>query len=413
MKSVSRIALGMALALGGASVVAAPAFAQKKEEAPQSREFKFSKDERKAMAPVQEAIQAKDFATAKAGLPAAMAAAEGADARYVVGQFQVIIGRETQDTAMQAAGIEAMLASGVAAEADLPALYSNQVALAVNAQQYDKAEAALARWVEAVPNDPNAIAGLAEVKMDLKKPNEAAPLFARAIAAKKAAGEQVPEGWYKRALLIAYDNQMAPQSVEYGLALVTAYPTAENWRDALTIYQESGNLDPKTNVDLLRLKRAAKALAGERDYYELAQTLIDSGLPGEGAAVIREGVASRMIDGNKPMFKELLASATGRIADDKASLPGLETKAMAAADGSLALSTANAYLGYGEYAKAAALYRAALQKGSTDANLVNTRLGIALALAGQTAEAEAAFKAVTGPRAQLASYWMLWLSQRA
>ena len=58
--------------------------------------------------------------------------------------------------------------------------------------------------------------------------------------------------------------------------------------------------------------------------------------------------------------------------------------------------TADAYYGYGQYAKAAALYRAALQKGGEDPNLVNLRLGIALAQAGNRAEAETAFRAVTG-----------------
>ena len=52
----------------------------------------------------------------------------------------------------------------------------------------------------------------------------------------------------------------------------------------------------------------------------------------------------------------------------------------------------------------------ALQKGGQDVNLVNTRLGAALALAGQRAEAEAAFRLVTGPRAELAQLWLFWLS---
>jgi Flp pilus assembly protein TadD len=62
--------------------------------------------------------------------------------------------------------------------------------------------------------------------------------------------------------------------------------------------------------------------------------------------------------------------------------------------------------------KAAALYRAAIEKGSIDANVANTRLGIALARAGQRAEAEAAFRAVGGARADLANLWLVWLSQR-
>jgi hypothetical protein len=37
---------------------------------------------------------------------------------------------------------------------------------------------------------------------------------------------------------------------------------------------------------------------------------------------------------------------------------------------------------------------------------------MALGLAGQKAEAETALRAVTGPRADLASLWLLWLAQR-
>jgi hypothetical protein len=53
------------------------------------------------------------------------------------------------------------------------------------------------------------------------------------------------------------------------------------------------------------------------------------------------------------------------------------------------------------------------RRAGVDANLVNSRLGMALALGGRRAEAETAFKAVTGARASLASYWLLWLAQRA
>jgi hypothetical protein len=98
---------------------------------------------------------------------------------------------------------------------------------------------------------------------------------------------------------------------------------------------------------------------------------------------------------------------------DRASLGGEESRAMSGASGSLALKLADAYAGYRDYPKAITLYRAALQKGGVDANLVNTRLGIALASSGDRAGAEAAFKAVTGPRAELANLWLAWLSRGA
>jgi hypothetical protein len=40
---------------------------------------------------------------------------------------------------------------------------------------------------------------------------------------------------------------------------------------------------------------------------------------------------------------------------------------------------------------------------------VNTRLGMALAMAGRKDEAKQAFSAVTGPRAGLAKYWLIYL----
>ena len=55
---------------------------------------------------------------------------------------------------------------------------------------------------------------------------------------------------------------------------------------------------------------------------------------------------------------------------------------------------------------------ALLTKGGVDGALASSRLGIALALAGRKAEAETAFRSVTGPRAELASLWLLWLNQR-
>src|SRR3546814_20129930 len=98
--------------------------------------------------------------------------------------------------------------------------------------------------------------------------------------------------------------------------------------------------------------------------------------------------------------------------DLKASLPKLATQAKSAANGKLALGTADAYLGYADYAKAAALYQVALQRGGVAANVVNTRLGIALARSGQQYAAAAAFAKVSGePRATIAKFWQAWPKQ--
>jgi tetratricopeptide (TPR) repeat protein len=417
MKSVSSFALGVALVLGSAAVVAtAPAAAQRNKQAapaqPEQRQFKFSKEERVALLPLQNAVIAKDWATAQAALAAAEAAAQGADARYAVARYRLEIGINTNNVQMQGQAIDALIASGSVPAADLPMMYRNQGALALQANDKARAEASFARVVELSPNDAEALIALAQVKNDLRKQQEAVQLVERAISVKRNAGQPVDETWYKYALKLAYDNRLAAQSLAISRDLVATYPTKENWRDALLIYRELRNLDRSAQIDLLRLARASKALGGERDWYELAEMLDNSGLPAEAKATLEEGASLKMIDLNKAAFRELLRSVSGRLTGDRASLPAQETKALGAATGTLALSIADAYLGYGDYAKAVTLYRAALTKGGVDTNIVNTRLGIALALMGNRAEAEPAFKAVTGPRAEIASFWLSWLGRR-
>jgi len=220
----------------------------------------------------------------------------------------------------------------------------------------------------------------------------------------------VPEDWYRTGLAIANDTH-SPQSANIAADLVANYPSPTNWRDALTVYRTTVKLDAGANLDVMRLLRAAKALKGESDYYEYASAAMMRGLPGEAKAVVEEGSAARAINASRPVFQDVQAVTGAKIAQDRASLPKLESQAKSAANGKLALNTADAYLGYKQYAQAAALYRVALQKGGIDAGEANTRIGIALALSGDKAGAQQAFSQVSGPRAGVAKFWTIWLGQ--
>jgi tetratricopeptide (TPR) repeat protein len=420
MKSVSRIALGAALVLGGASVVAtAPADAQKKKKgeaaAPAASTITLTKEERAAMAPVQTAVQAKNWPAAQAALPAATASATSPGGRYAIGRFQLEIGLGTNNVAMQAQGLDNLIASGQVDSTDLPTIYRNQGVLANNAGNKAKAESAYAKVVELSPNDPEAMISLAQVKNDLKKPAEAVQLISRAIDVKRGSGQKVDESWYKYALKLAFDGRSNPalreMSQKLSRELVAAYPTKENWRDSILIFRDTNNLDAAADLDVLRFMRASGSLAGERDWYDLVDGLYKAGNYAEAKAVLDDGAAKRMIDPKKAAFAELVRLTNARMAGDRASLGGEESKAMAAATGSTALKIGDAFYGYGEHAKAIALYRAALTKGGVDANLVNTRLAMALLASGDRAGAETAFRALTGPRQNLGAFWLAWLSR--
>jgi predicted Zn-dependent protease len=111
-------------------------------------------------------------------------------------------------------------------------------------------------------------------------------------------------------------------------------------------------------------------------------------------------------------FRTLIATTGAAATSARGSLDANVRAARAGTTAQPALTAGDALFGQGRYADAAELYRSALQRGGLDAALVNTRLGSALALAGQRVEAEAALRAVTGPRAELAQFWLIWLARR-
>lgn len=421
MKSVSRIALGVALVLGGASVVAtAPADAQKKKKGDAAQPAAaagptLSKEERAALLPVQNAVTAKDWAAAQAALPAAAAVATGPGGRYYVGRFQLEIGLGTNNVALQTQGMDNLIASGQVPLADQAPIYRNQAILANNAGNKAKAEAAYARAVELSPNDTELLISLAQLKNEIKKPAEAVQLISRAIEIKRAAGQPVDESWYKYALKIAFDGRSNPAlrdaSQKLSRELVTAYPSKENWRDSVLIFRDTNNLDAAADLDVLRFMRASGSLAGERDWYDLVDGLYKGGNYAEAKAVLDDGTTKRMIDPKKAAFAELIRLTNARMAGDRASLGGEESKAMAAATGANALKIGDAFYGYGEHGKAISLYRAALTKGGVDSNLVNTRLAMALLASGDRAGAETAFRTLTGPRQNLGAFWLAWLAR--
>src|SRR5690242_19353743 len=100
MASISRVALGITLALGTASIVATvPAIAKSKASSGPT----LSKNERAALSALETALNARNYPAATAALPAAQSAAQGADARYYLAGLQLRLGRETGNTAMQTA----------------------------------------------------------------------------------------------------------------------------------------------------------------------------------------------------------------------------------------------------------------------------------------------------------------------
>ena len=144
-----------------------------------------------------------------------------------------------------------------------------------------------------------------------------------------------------------------------------------------------------------------------------AYAALTKGYPGEAKAVLEEGIAAKAVDPNKSPFKEMIQQANAKSAGEAAGLDSAAAKGVGASTAKAALAAGDLLYGYGQYAKAAELYRAALTKSGADASLVNLHLGMALARSGDKAGATTALNAVTGARAEIAKYWLTYLSTAA
>jgi tetratricopeptide (TPR) repeat protein len=413
MKSISTFAI--AAALGGA-LIASPAFAQKKGEAaaqaPAQPGLKLSKAADKPIRALSAIVTAKDAAGYPAALAAAQAAAQTDEDRFVILRERLNHAINMQNVPDQIAAVEGMLANAVMRPEDKPKFYSALGSLYRSNNDYDGAAAAIEKLVALDPSNTNSIWQLAELRLEQKKPAEAVLLGEQAIKLAKDAGQPVDVKWYRRALDIAYRNKLKAQTTKLARDLFAASREANDRRNALLIYRQYGDLDLDTKLDVLRLMRQAKVLTDEVDIVSFADALALRHYPAEAQAVLNEAVGAQRVKASDARVVEILRTAGGKIAEDKAALPGLATRAQSSADGNLAFRVANGYFGHADYAKAAELYRIAVQKGAPDQELAKLRLGIALAMNGQNAEAETALKAVSGARAGLADYWLLWLSSR-
>lgn len=378
--------------------------AQTTPAAQPERQYNLNRAERAAIQPAIVAVNASNWDAANAALPAADAAAHGADAKYVIAQIRLRIGIQTNNVALQTRAIDDMISSGGAQPAEMAHLYRQQLQFATAAGDRAKADRARAQLTALNPNDTSLIEAEAIQKGNARDFAGAIAAYQRAIQITRAANQPVPEQWRRQLVALAYNGHL-PQLSGFVRELLTAGPTTANWHDGIAIFAEQ-NADMK--LDAFRLMRVAGAMNSEGDFIQFSQAANGVRAFGEVQAVLQDGLQRNLIVRNAPYARETLALATRRATDDRTSLAESRRSALAGT-AAAALSMGDAYYGYGQYAEAAELYRAALQKGA-DANIGNLRLGAALVQGGQRPQAEAAFRAVTGPGADLAQLWLLWLS---
>jgi hypothetical protein len=198
------------------------------------------------------------------------------------------------------------------------------------------------------------------------------------------------------------------------MSLVQAYPSTENWSGAIVVVREIGKFPSQETLDLMRLMGRTNSYAEERDYIEYIQAADPRRLPGEALKVIEAGLAAGKLRAADTFVSEARGIASARVGADRASLVALERDArLPSATAATVGGAADAFLSYGESAKAADLFTIALAKPGAEQDRLQTRLGIAQADLGNYAGAQATFAKVGGSRKYLAQLWSIYAGLKA
>lgn len=456
-KFFARTALGLALAMGvAAGGVSAPAMAKEKEKNAEAPKITLSKGFMPAYQATKTALDAaakrpdvvagREAATAaenayrsaqgKAARDAARAkydaaiaalgtvvaaenqavenaftAATTPDDKFVAGQLGLTLGQLSLDKKMQRRGLQSMVDSGKVAAADAAKFNYYIGGLAFDSRDYAGARAAFQAAIAGGYTEGGIDGLLADSYFNDNQVAEGLKVLNAAIAKRGAAA---PEDWIRKGIVVSYKAKLAPEAVAFSNKLVEGYPTKENWALAIAVIRDMSQFQNQEQLDLMRLMDRTASWSEARDYFEYIQAADPRRLPAEALKVIDLGIASGKLQASDVSVSDARNIASGRIAADKASLVGLERDARAASgSAATAMAGGDAYLSYGDAAKAEALYQIALSKPGVDAPRVLTRLGIAQTDLGKTAEAQATFAKVTGLRAPIAALWSAYAKSKA
>ena len=363
----------------------------------------------KAIVDLQTAVNNKDVANIPAKVAAAQAVASTKEDNYLIGTLRLKAALAANDTAAMAASIDAIASSNYLDSAKVAGLYSSLGGTLLNAKQYPQAAVAYQKAVGIDPRDSEAQRLLGISYYEAGQKGEAVTALQKAIAAISATGQKPSEDVYKLAVQAAFDSR-SPAADELARQWVSAYPSPDSWRNSVSVYRELKQPDTESTLDLMRLLQAAGALKEPNDYEAFIADAADQNNYNEAQEVLNAGIAAKVIDPTSRDFHDLVVALKGK---PKATAADLAVATKGAANGMALLRIGDRYYSMGDYAKAVELYKMSMGKAGVDASVANLHIGMALARQGDKAGAVAALNAVTGPRADVAKFWLTYVSQKA
>jgi hypothetical protein len=182
----------------------------------------------------------------------------------------------------------------------------------------------------------------------------------------------------------------------------------EYWGQLLDATEKTRGLNDHETLDIYRIRLLTGTMRKSEDYKLLAELALAYGCAGEAQKVIEKGMSSGVagVAGND-FFSRLLNRAKGQAASDAASFAQASASAKT---GDALVKLGEAQWGIGRGQDTVRLVQAGIQKGVSDKDNAQIRLGMGYLGAGQRDSAVRAFGAArTDPKeAVIAHIWALY-----
>jgi tetratricopeptide (TPR) repeat protein len=408
--SIRVLVAGAAIIAAAGLVPATPAFAA---EGKQTNSAKLAK-------PLKEAhddLNAKKYADAIAKLREAEGTAGKTPYdQHLINDMLGFAYARTQNYAEAAKAWEAELDDGITPQSEIPTRVRQLAEANYQIKNYDKAIEFGNRAIKGGFADEE-LRTLVGQAYYLKGDWKGTLHFEEGIVEDKIKNGQTPKNEALQLVLSACVKLSDAACETRALEKVVAYyPKPEYWSQLLYTMRQQTSGNEANLLQTYRLMSEVDVLKSPEDYSEMAQLALEQGSPGEAQRILEKGIAKGVFTEPRAKAKNqrLLESAKKAAATDQASLQRIEKEADAAPTGAKNVGLGLAYLGYGQYDKAAEAISKGIAKGGlrneSEARLL---LGIAQLKAGHKEDATKSFHAVKGDPSleRLANLWSLHAKQ--
>jgi tetratricopeptide (TPR) repeat protein len=352
----------------------------------------------KALKAVQDAITAKQWSEAVTLANKALTVPEKTPFDTLTAyRFLAYAHQQQGNKAELLRALQGQLDSGALSPAEQTQALKNMYGTAFEAKDYAQAQELGQRLIRSGAAGSEAYDQVAIAMVQQGKKAEAAKFLGDYVADVEKRGQKPSEATLTRLRALQEElghSDAASQTVE---KLVVHYPKPDYW--ALLTYGLAR--DPKLNdrqrMHVFRLRVATGTLKLCRDYTEMADFAVNSGMAGEGQKVIDQGLAAKACKEKveQDRLLRLQNSAAREAGEEKARLAKLEADARVAKTGEPDVAVGASQFGFGEFGKSAEWLSRGVAKGGlkypADAQLT---LGIAQLRAGNKAEALKTFRAI-------------------